>query len=254
MADNNVMFRTSMGGFNKADVMAYLDKQNADFRDFTNRQNAAIEEKDREIASLRASLEDAVRRAEAAEEKTAELSAQMSDNENLREKLREALEMVAARDGEIEELRSVPAAKCDSESERKAGLYDDMSSQVGDILISANKSADAIIAEAEKKAAAILDKAASDAADLRKNFSSKAARISAAVNSKTRAAADNYRADMKSELEQLKAVLSDAVAAVDEKSSVFFGMSDKLEERINSEAENAAAEMERETEDLRSGI
>ena len=73
MADNGVLFRTAMGGFNKADVMAYLEKQNADFKDHSTRQSEAIASKDAEIDSLRAEISGLSERLAEAEKKALEL-------------------------------------------------------------------------------------------------------------------------------------------------------------------------------------
>ena len=182
MADKNVLFRTSMGGFNKADVMAYLDKQNADFRELAKQKDDALAAKDAEIASLRAQLDDMINKANeaGAEEKTAE---------------------------EAEEL--------------KAKL----------------QAAEAALAE-------------KDAEERRRCFEARMSRISAAVRNNTAAAADNFRGDVKAELEIMRKLLEDTVKSVDEKSAAFTELADKLEKRLNAEIDSAVSEIEKETETL----
>ena len=242
MADKNILFRTSMGGFNKADVMAYLDKQNADFNELIKQKDDLAAEKDAEIASLRAQLDSVLQ--------NAQQSAPAEDTEELKAKLEEAEAAVAEKDALIEKLRA-DAENASSESERKAELYDDMSAQLGDILITANKNADSIIAEANAKAAEINEKAAADAEERKRCFEARMARISAAVKNNSAAAAENFRGDIKTELEMMRQLLSDTVKTVDEKSAAFSELADKLEKRINAELESAVSEIEKETETLK---
>lgn len=244
MADKNVLFRTSMSGFNKADVMAYLDKQNADFRELTKEKNDAAAAKDAEIASLRAQLDDLIRQSEQqANEPTGK-------TEELEARLREAEAALAEKDEIIARLKEEVAANA-SENERKAELYDDMSSQLGDIIITANKNADSIIAEANAKAAEINEKAVSDAEERKRAFEVRMTRISAAVKNNTAAAAENFRGDIKAELEQIRRMLGDTVKTVDEKSAALNEIADKLEKRLNAELDCAVSEIDKETETLK---
>lgn len=246
MSDKNVLFRTSVGGFNKADVMAYLDKQNADFRELTQQKNDAVAAKDAEIESLRAQLADMRSQVEASES----LAASSGEADELRAKLEAAEAALAAKDALIEQL-SEDAKKSVSENERKAELYDDMSAQLGDLLITANKNADSIIEEANAKAAEINEKACADAEERKRAFAQRMTRISAAVRNNTAAAAENFRGDIKSELEQIRQIMSDTVKSVDEKSAVFNELADKLEKRLNAELDCAVSEIEKETEALK---
>lgn len=246
MADKNVLFRTSVSGFNKADVMAYLDKQNADFRELSREKDDAVAAKDAEIASLRAQLDDLIRQAEQAEAE----KAAADEAKELKEKLEEAEFIIAEKDEIIEKLKE-EASKVSAESERKAGLYDDMSSQLGDIIISANKNADSIIAEANAKAAEINEKAAFEAEERKRVYEARMTRISAAVKNNTAAAAENFRGDINAELEQIRQMLSDTVKTVDEKNAVLNELADKLEKRLNAELACAVSEIDKETETLR---
>lgn len=246
MAGKNVLFRTSMGGFNKADVMAFLDKQNADFRELTKQKDDALAAKDEEIALLRAQLDETEKRASEAES-----AAKTSDEtDELRAKLQEAESALAEKDAEIEDLKN-EIEKAGAENERKAGLYDDMSSQLGDILLTANKNAEMIIAEANAKAAEINEKAVLDAEERKRSFEARMNRISAAVRNNTATAAENFREDIKAELEIMRRLLGDTVKTVDEKSAAFTELADKLEKRLKAELQCAVSEIDKETETLK---
>ena len=247
MADKGVMFRTSIGGFNKADVTAYLDKQNADFRAFSTNQNALLQEKDAKIADLLTQLSEIKAKLDDMELSYSVLSAEA---DGLKKKLEEAAAEAGVKDAEIERLKSA----CDEgedERERKAEMYDGMSSQLGDILIAANRSADSIISEANEKAAMIGDAAAASAEELKRGFASKMTRISSAIKNNARAATENFRAEVKAELDDLRALLADTMKTVDERGAVFNEKADKLEKRLDADLDNTVTEIDKEIEALK---
>ena len=271
MAENGVLFRTAMGGFNKADVMAYLDKQNADFKDFTARQNEAIASKDAEIDQLRAEIEslkknisglsDRLAEAEenaglldAAEEHAAELEARLEEANGqifaLQSKIADQTVQIAEKEGMIARLSENDPATS-SEKDRKAGLYDDMSSQIGDLLIAANKSADDIVSEAKTKAGKINEDAIRNAENMKQTFLSKLSRIAESAKNNTLTATDNFRGEVKAELEEIRALLSDAIDSVDLYGNSISEKADNFEKRVSSELDSTAAEINREIEALR---
>ena len=180
MATDKTHFRTSLSGFNKADVLEYLDKQNADFLEESRRSAAALEEKSKKIEELSAAadkltaeLSDAKSQAEEAKAKAEELAAALEDAKRA---LSESEAVIASQTELIDSLKKEAEAHeadgtgKDAETERKAELYDGMSSQLGDILITANKSADEIIDAANKKAEAINAEAVRSAEESRNAF------------------------------------------------------------------------------------
>ena len=253
MPDKNVFFRTSMGGFNKSDVTAYIDRQNSEFRKVTQSLNDLLAEKDAEIRKLKEKAERAETDNSALEEKDAKIAELEEKIAALEFELSELKDEAAMKDAEIAELKDKTSGEA-SENERKAGLYDDMSSQVGDILISANKSADGIIAEANARAAAIDEKAASDAKELRLAFTANMTKISNDCKAGAGEAAEEYRAKMRAEIDQLRRTLTDAVVSVDEKSTILSQMANELEQKLNEQLDGAVAEIEKETENLKTGI
>ena len=253
MPDKNVVFRTSMGGFNKADVTAYIDKQNAEFRKVTQSLNDLLREKDNEIEELKERAERAETDNSALEAKDARIAELEEKISALEFEISELKDDVAMKDAEIAELNEKTSGEA-SENERKAGLYDDMSSQVGDILISANKSADGIIAEANARAAEIDQRAESDAKELRLAFTANMTKISEDCKKGAGEAAEEYRAKMRAEIDQLRRTLTDAVVSVDEKSTILSQMANEREQKLNEQLDGAVAEIEKETENLKSGI
>ena len=161
MATDKTHFRTSLSGFNKADVLEYLDKQNADFREESRRTAAAIEEKTKKIDALteeneklKAELEELRKKSE---ESAAEAETAKEELAAAKQALSESEAVIASQTELIDTLKKSAEHEDEdpgknAETERKAELYDGVSSQVGDILITANKSADAIIAQAGAEA------------------------------------------------------------------------------------------------------
>ena len=130
----NVMFGTSLNGYKKQDVNAFIATLNANFA-------AAEEGYRREITALKA---------EVATLRTAQ--AQSTTHEDELTALREEAAALRA------QLDAVPAQVPAVESEeiealrKKAALYDHMSSQLGDMMISASHNADVMLDEARSEA------------------------------------------------------------------------------------------------------
>ncbi len=124
----NVMFGTALNGYKKQDVNAFIASLNANF-------SAAEERYQREIASLKAELDT--------------LRAEKGETAALREEN-------AALKAKLEESRAQPVPEAESEEiaelRKKAALYDRMSSQLGDMMISANHSAEVMLSEARNEA------------------------------------------------------------------------------------------------------
>ncbi len=162
------LFRNALNGYNKSDVAEYIERMNSEFQSEKLRLQSAIadseklivEKKDLEVKQtellqqierLKAECEDANKRYE-------ELKLKAADKEQLIAAQNDALDKFCS---EVEALKN----KCTNqegtapESTEKARLYDAMSSQIGDILINANKNAEEIICSANKKSEEIINSA-----------------------------------------------------------------------------------------------
>ena len=163
-----VFFRTALGGFNRDDVNAYIEKLNAEFSERERIARKKLENADAKCADLEATV-----------------SAKIAENNEINAKLQEALDRVAAMeeeaaqrealigeyreviDSQKEEIAALEASRIASESEIselsarieslseaicKSEKYDDISGQIGEIILSAKSTAEDIIAKAEKDA------------------------------------------------------------------------------------------------------
>ncbi len=164
----NVAFRSAIGGYNREDVNRYILDLNRDFAEKEQQLNSALtasESKYRESADtaeqFRADRDNALR---ANDTLTADLNAARAEVEKLKAQLSAAEETAASL---RRELDARPAASVSDKSEK----YDQISAQIGDIMISASTSADAIVAAANEQAAKIMSETEDEANYIRARLS-----------------------------------------------------------------------------------
>ncbi len=164
------MFRTALNGYNKTDVTEYIEKMNSDFQAEKQQLQTAladaesvIEEKNTVIESQKqiiADSKDIIENYEQALDKITKLERDAEEKEQLIAAQNDALDKLCC---EVEELKNKAKSEGNNELGEKARLYDTMSSQIGDILISANKNAEDIILQAKTDADKIIAAANADA-------------------------------------------------------------------------------------------
>ena len=152
-----VLFRTAFGGFNREDVNNYIEKLN---REFAERERTAKKKADAADEKCKA-LEERIAELEADNVRISELENEAQTREVL---IAEYIEKVEHQASEIETLR---ASKNSAEGEitklteeiaslseaiSKSEKYDDISNQIGEIILSARTTADGILAKAEEDA------------------------------------------------------------------------------------------------------
>lgn len=134
MNNNEVRFRESFRGYNRDDVKAYIEQLSIIF----SKKEAELQARVSELEAKLFSIESLPVNVHTDEEYN-ELSEKLSNAEN-----------------EIKRL--IDEKETDREAE-KSRIYDEMSAQVGNIIISANTNADKIIAEAKEEAARVKSEA-----------------------------------------------------------------------------------------------
>lgn len=156
-----IAFRNSLNGYNKSDVNDYIQKLNSDFADYEKASNAAFEAiklelenaktKYAELDNLHSTLEEALQSAAdkdlIIEEKNAEIAV-------LNDKIRHQEEQISSLAAERDKLFFREKELNDRVSNMgganvKSERYDEISSQLGEIIISAKKAANEIIANAQ---------------------------------------------------------------------------------------------------------
>ncbi len=240
-----VFFRSALGGFNRDDVNGYIEKLNAEFAErerLAKKKLEASEEKCASLESAKAQFEQSLLRIEALEDEA-------KQRENLIEEYKETID---AQKAKIEELEAASAAfetevtelsaRIESLSEAilKSEKYDDISGQIGEIILSAKHTAEDIIANAEKEAAAKRAKADAQLENAAESFNARA--ITAASSIKTqmqKLAQDSYAsiaekaAETSDLLRNLAAHISSASETLHEKLS---GGKAEAESAIETEA------------------
>ena len=183
-----VYFRTSLGGFNREDVNSYIEKLNGEFAErerTAKRKTDALESKLAELENAKSELERALARASALETAAAE-----------REKLiAEQLARIEEQNRTIDALRrerGEAQSRAESLDERLASLsdaiaksekYDDVSAQIGEIILSAKSTADEIIEAAKREADDMRRTADEQLENAAASFNARAATAAYAVKS-----------------------------------------------------------------------
>ena len=223
----NVVFRSSISGYNKSDVNEYLVRMSQEF----NEREAAVRER----------AERAEKEAQASEEKLAELEgctenykiqiaeitarldnalgeklelenkAARADKETVSEyeaRIKEQDAVIARQFEEIDSLREElentreKLAGLDSTNEkyeelsRKAQLYEKTSANIGDAIISANKTAEEIVAAAKEEARLLAEQAQRELDEKRRALEESARRALESIFGKLASAASENRKEV----------------------------------------------------------
>ena len=133
-------FRESFRGYNRDDVNAYIEQLNLHFS-----------KKEADLRALITDLEVKCNNAPAVSDNIDSIKQEL-------EKLKAENERLVSENNALKENLENAESKTIGEDE-KSKLYDEMSAQVGNIIIVANSNADKIIKDAETKAAEILAEA-----------------------------------------------------------------------------------------------
>ena len=193
-----VFFRSALGGFNREDVNNYIEKLNAEFAErerAAKKKLDAAEEKCAELDNVKAQLDSKLLR-------LSELEAEAEQREKLIAEYIRQIEMQAA---EIEKLQ---ASKSNAESEidllstkleslsdaiQKSEKYDDISAQIGEIILSAKSTAEEIISQAEEEAATMRATADAQMENAAASFNARAATAAYAIKGQMKKLArDSY--------------------------------------------------------------
>ena len=219
-----VFFRTALGGFNRDDVNSYIEKLNAEFADRERTAKRKLEAAESKIAEL----EEKNAKLDAATSRIAELESVAEAREKLISEYITKVEQQAA------EIEALCASKDDAESEisllsekieslsetiRKSEKYDDISGQIGEIILSARSTADDIIAKAEDEAAAKRANIDTEMENAAANFNARAATAAYAIKS------------------QMKKLARDSYSAISKKAAETSEMLKKLAAHITSSAD-----------------
>ena len=219
-----VYFRTALGGFNRDDVNSYIEKLNADFAERERLTKKRIEASEAKITELETKKNEL----EAANARIAEFEKEAEAREKL---IAEYISKVEQQASEIEKLN---ASKNNAESEislltekiaslseaiSKSEKYDDISTQIGEIILSAKSTAEDILSKAEEEANAKRSAVNAEMENAAANFNARAATAAYAIKS------------------HMKKLAKDSYAAIAEKAAETSDMLRNLAAHINGTAD-----------------
>ena len=207
-----VYFRTSLGGFNREDVNSYIEKLNGEFaeRERTAKRKAdALEARLAEAESAKSELESALKRLSVLEEEAvarekliAEQLARIEElnreAENLRRESGEAKSRAESLDERLASL---------SDAVAKSEKYDDVSAQLGEIILTAKSTADEIVENAKREAEAMRRAADEQLESAAAGFNARAATAAYAVKNQIKKIANESYSALTAQTEQTAALL-----------------------------------------------
>ncbi len=243
-------FRESFRGYRKEDVNAYLEQMYLQLNkkaEETPRKLAASSDIDlarseeteklkKEIEELNRTIAALGEKAESSEKFIASMTAtqeQLSaENVLLKQKLIEA------------EANASNTVSNDEAMREKAELYDKMSIQLGDMVISANKNADQLLKEAANEADLVRSKAIAEAVEYKEQAKAQANELLGSVRAMISEMTKMYISNYESLVEEAHRDFSEITAKAEEQAKLLQAHVDTMrataESELSADAENAA--------------
>lgn len=237
----NVVFRSAVGGYNKADVNSYLIKLSEDFarkeKELRERLEAAeksapkVEEKlseltsafDAERAELIAEIEsmksERTESADDASRRNGELSSRLEEKELEAAGLAAEIKALREENDRLKGMNRQSESKAPPEYEetlKKARMYEKTSANIGDVIISANRTADEIIAAAKENARIIYESSEKAAIERKRELEEISKRILSGIYDKFKSAALENRETIRHVSEFSRTRLEEALSEIGE--------------------------------------
>lgn len=211
-----VAFRSALSGYNREDVHAYILELN---RDFEEREKSTKESADSLASQLKEiSVRADILQREKEEAETIIASLRESadqlkeENARLSEKLKEAESREEILHGQVDAAERESASlrgelmnrQQDTEISAKSLKYDQISSQIGDIMINANSSAEQIIATANSEAGRIMAETEEEAICIRTRLSDAADEMLSSISDRLHLSAENCLSELLASLREMR--------------------------------------------------
>ena len=204
----DVAFRSAMSGYNRKDVNAYIIEINREFEareaelraQITAAEEATVKT-DAELQTAREEMRAALRDKEAAE---SILAALRESGEALKDENARLTEQIAALQAKVAEAEKAAALDPESDEIKKSMKYDQISAQIGDILINANSSADRIVAAANAEATRIMTETEDEATYIRARLSDAADRMLSHISTELHNSTDHCLGELLTALRQMR--------------------------------------------------
>ncbi|MBE6561562.1 MAG: hypothetical protein E7662_10605 [Ruminococcaceae bacterium] len=211
-----VAFRPAISGYNREDVNQYILDMNRDFeeREAALRDAAqAAEEKLKEAAEFSAALEVQIGEAEAVSAALREsIDRLKEENASLRDQAQSSDARAAELMGRLDASEKEASALRDelnsraqtAEASEKSLKYDQISAQIGDIMINANSSAEQIIAAANTEAGKIMTETEEEAMYIRTRLSDTADEMLSAISERLHVSTENCLGELLNALREMR--------------------------------------------------
>ena len=212
----NVAFRSAISGYNREDVNSYILELNRNFEEREKSLRETADNRASQLEELTAQMDTLRREKEEAETIIASLRETADqlkeENTNLREKLKEAESQADVLKGQVDAAEKESASlrgelmsrQQDTETSAKSLKYDQISSQIGDIMINANSSAEKIIATANSEAGRIMAETEEEAICIRTRLSDAADEMLSTISDRLHLSADNCISELLASLREMR--------------------------------------------------
>lgn len=204
----DVAFRSAMSGYNRKDVNAYIIDINREFEAQETELRAQITAAEEKAAKAEADAQSAREEAAAAvhgkEEAEVILAALRESGDALKEENARLTEEIAALQAKLAEAEKAAAVDPESDEIKKSMKYDQISAQIGDILINANSSADRIVAAANAEATRIMTETEDEATYIRARLSDAADHMLTHISTELHDSTDHCISDLLTALREMR--------------------------------------------------
>lgn len=251
---NNIAFRSALSGYNREDVNRYILNINQQLEE----KDALLKKNEEEAASLQSSLKAECDKAVLQRDEAAE---KLREAENLilalrqeKDALAEQMEKETERAAKAEEEREEALLKireleknCTENSDcsaQKSQKYDQISAQIGDILINANQSADNILTSAHTEASRIVSETEKEANYIRTRLSDTADEMLSSISSQLHVSTENCVTELMTAVKEMHDSADSLVRDLQARSRELSDRIGYYQSTVTENIESALAEMD----------
>ena len=260
----NTVFRSALSGYNREDVNRYILDLNRRMEEQQDSIRRTSEETEARIADLRKKHDEAVSQTAEAQKAVSEaenvIAALREELDHLRheaENLRNAVSTETSRAAAAEdslaqaqktisaleqELSSRPAGEDSTEKSQK---YDQISSQIGDILINANQSADKILTSAHIQASRIVTETEEEANYIRTRLSDTADEMLTAISAQLHLSTENCVTELMTAVREMRDSADSLVRDLEARSRELNARIEYYQSNVSENIETSLSEMDK---------
>lgn len=243
----DVAFRSAMSGYNRKDVNAYIIDINRKFEEqeaeLCAQITSAEERATQSETAAQTAREDAAAAVQAKEEAEAVLAALRESVDALKEENVRLTEEIAALQAKVIEAEK-NAVDPESEEIKKSMKYDQISAQIGDILINANSSADRIVAAANAEATRIMTETEDEATYIRARLSDAADHMLTHISTELHDSTDHCMSELLTALRDMRDSTGSLLAEFEKRNQELKNKVAYYQNTVNDTIHKALTEMD----------